>query len=197
MATLARILLEFKRLPKCGKMVLFLCDLGRIGENIGLKVPRYHLIVHVTSSSQLGSGDRGRLLDSGNPSLINRLMEERFAKGASLWLYKVQDHVAGFGWTLVGHTMEPHFFPLNPEDVHFFDFFVFSEHRGKGINPVMVNSILKRMACVNKGRAYIECAEWNQPQLASLRRTPFISFAVATKHTRFGRTTVSWMEGNK
>lgn len=192
LATFARIGLEFQRLRKCGRMVLFCCDLGGIAQGLDPTATHGHSIEHVRTASQLDAGDRAQILNSGNPLLISLAMEERFAKGASLWLYNIYDRIAAFGWTLVGHTIEPHFFPLNPEDVHLFDFFVFPEHRGKRINPMLVNVILERMSYVSKGRAYIECAEWNQPQLASLKRTPFQRIGVAGKLSLFSKTSIAW-----
>jgi GNAT superfamily N-acetyltransferase len=191
LATFARIGIELKHLLKQGRIILFYCDLGQIAAG-ARSVATSGSIDPIRTASQLNAGDRAQILKSGNPVVINPLIEQRFARGASLWLYKICGRIAGYGWTLVGHTMEPHFFPLCPEDIHFFDFFVFPEHRGKRINPILVNVILERMSYMSKGRAYIESAEWNQPQIASLQRTPFQRIAVATKYTLFGRTTVKW-----
>jgi hypothetical protein len=42
------------------------------------------------------------------------------------------------------------------------------------------------------GRAFIEAAEWNQPQLSSLTKTPFRRLGRARKSIIFGRTVVHW-----
>lgn len=193
-ALAARALLEIRHVLKGHRMVLFCCDGFGID---GVRRPESTSghIERIQTASQLAPCDFGRLLMSGDPIMIKSEIEERFAKGASLWLFKVQGRVAGFGWTVVGHTMEPYFFPLAPYDVHFFDFFVLPEYRGNRINPTLINGILEQRVLLGKGRAYIECWEWNQPQLASLKRTPFQKLAVATKRTLFGRTMVSWRQG--
>jgi ribosomal protein S18 acetylase RimI-like enzyme len=119
-------------------------------------------------------------------------MTERFGLGASLWLIKSHDKLAGYGWTLEGRTVEPHFFSLGHRDVHLFDFHVFPQYRGQGMNPTLVTSILRALTAEGAGRAFIEAAEWNQAQLSSLTKTPFRRLGMARKSTLFSRTLVLW-----
>jgi hypothetical protein len=190
-ATFSRITLELRRLRKGSRMVLFYFDLSEMDDGSTLQVAN-SCIERKRDLSQLDADDCSQILNSGNPLVIKFLIEKRFVQGASLWLFKDHGKIAGFGWTLVGRNMEPHFFPLTPVDIHFFDFFVFPEHRGRRINPSLVNGILKQLSHESRGRAYIECAEWNESQLASLKYTPFQTFGIASKHTRSGKTVVVW-----
>ncbi len=119
-------------------------------------------------------------------------MKERFDLGASLWLIRSQDKLAGYGWTLRGRTVEPHYFSIGRDDVHLFDFHVFPQFRGQGMNPFLVIYILCSLASEGAGRAFIEAAEWNQPQLSSLAKTPFRHLGLAKKWTIFGRNVVVW-----
>jgi ribosomal protein S18 acetylase RimI-like enzyme len=172
-------------------MVLFYCDLSSqnwsaSGLPDSLKVERKR------DQAELGSQDLHDLTDFWNPKLARRRIKERFELGASLWLIKSEGRLAGFGWTLQGHSIEPYYLLLSPDDVHFFDFHVFPEYRGRGLNPLLVGDILRRLASECAGRAFIEAAEWNQPQLASLRRTPFHYLGSARKFTLLRRTVVSW-----
>ena len=126
--------------------------------------------------------------------MAHRNINHRSDLAASLWLIRLEDHLAGYGWTLRGRTAEPHYFRLGQNDVHLFDFHVFPQYRGRGVNPFLVNYILRRLALEGHGRAFIEAAEWNQVQLASLRKTPFRRFGLATKLSILGHTTVWWWE---
>jgi GNAT superfamily N-acetyltransferase len=121
-------------------------------------------------------------------------MKGRFGKGALLWLIKSEDSLAGYGWTLQGHTVEPHYFPLGKGDVHLFDFHVFPKYRGKGLNPFLVTHILRSVSADGGKRAFIEAAEWNKAQLSSLGRTPFRRLGWARKLTIFRHTIVCWVE---
>jgi GNAT superfamily N-acetyltransferase len=92
--------------------------------------------------------------------------------------------------------MEPHYFPLGAHDVHLFDFHVFPRYRGRGMNPLLVRHILRRLAADGLGRAFIEAAEWNRAQLSSLGKTPFRRFGRARKWTVLRRTVVCWANGD-
>ena len=144
------------------------------------------------SQDDLSSEELGLLEKSWNPSIVRRLMAERFQRGASLWVVKWEKQLAGYGWTLTGTTIEPHFFPIGIHDVHLFDFCVFPEYRGRRINPSLVGHILDELAADGKSRAFIEAEEWNQSQLSSLSRTPFQQLGLALRFRILGKTFVLW-----
>jgi hypothetical protein len=60
------------------------------------------------------------------------------------------------------------------------------------MNPYLVSHILRSLTAECSGRAFIEAAEWNEAQLASLRRTPFRHLGSARKFTLFQHTIVFW-----
>jgi ribosomal protein S18 acetylase RimI-like enzyme len=131
-----------------------------------------------------------------NSKLARRNIDQRFDAAAVLWLIKSEGELAGYGWTLQGGTMEPYYFPLGTQDVHLFDFHVFPRYRGRGMNPLLVRHILRRLAAEGLGRAFIEAAEWNRAQLSSLGKTPFRRFGSARKWTALRRTVVFWANGD-
>jgi ribosomal protein S18 acetylase RimI-like enzyme len=98
---------------------------------------------------------------------------------------------------LHGGTVEPHYFPLGWDDVHLFDFHVFPQYRGQGMNPFLVTHILRSLAAEGADRAFIEAAEWNEAQLSSLAKTPFRRLGCARKSTIFGCTIVWWAENEE
>ena len=153
-----------------------------------LAVERYRTETDVSLS------DLEQISSFWNPLLSRRNIKKRFEQGGSLWLIKSEGRLAGYGWTLQGHTIEPHYFCLGPDDVHLFDFQVFPQYRGRGMNPQLVGYILRSLAVERRGRAFIEAAEWNRPQLASLRTTPFRRLGLARKFTVLRRTIVCWYD---
>ena len=144
------------------------------------------------NESELSSQDLLQIINVWNPNIARRQLAERFAQGASLWLFKLNDKLAAYGWTIIGRTMERHFMPLGPNDAHLFDYFVFPEYRGRRINPALVNHILTRLVAERRNRAFMEAAEWNTAQLSSLGRTPFHPFGRAWKFNLFRKTLVVW-----
>lgn len=194
-ATLKRAGVSFQRLLAGHRLVLYQLDLANYEPVLPAdEMPRTFERKHTTE--EIGTDDLQRLLNAWNPTVARRQLAERFGKGASLWLCKQENVLAGFGWTICGGTVEPHFFPLQTRDAHLFDFFVFPEFRGRRVNLCLVNHILSALASEGMARAYIEAAEWNTSQLKSLARTPFQPFGRARKFRFFGRRIVVWEQPN-
>jgi ribosomal protein S18 acetylase RimI-like enzyme len=192
-ATIRRAGVAMKRALFSSRMVVFYCDLGKqatapVKTSSSLKVER------LRSYAELSPQDLQVMTSFWNPKQALRNIRERFDQGASLWMIKSEDNLAGYGWTLQGSTVEPYYFPLAPSDVHLFDFHVFPQYRGQGINPHLVAYILRALGEDRGGRAFIEAAEWNQAQLLSLRKTVFLQLGLVRLFTIFGHTFASWVE---
>ena len=191
-ATLERALLFLRRFFSENRMVLFYLDLPK-GDAIATTILPVHLTVQrVAGFEDIDGQDWQQITDFWNPSIYRRQLSKRFERGGSLWLIRSGARLAGFGWTMIGGTIEPHYHPLGANDVHLFDFFVFPEFRGQGINPRLVERILHDLAAEGRSRAFIEVREWNRPQLVSLAKTPFRRLGVARKSSLFGKTFVKW-----
>jgi ribosomal protein S18 acetylase RimI-like enzyme len=190
-ATVRRGGLAVSRALRSNRTILFYSDLaGRTSR--AEECPTFLEVQRKRASGELMLEEFHEIINVWNPGLAQRNIKERFDLGASLWLIKFENRLAGYGWTLQGRTVEPHYFRLGPDDVHFFDFHVFPQYRGRGLNPFLVSYILRRLAAECKGRAFIEAAEWNQAQLVSLQRTPFHRLGSAVKFTIFRRAFVCW-----
>ena len=189
--TVRRVFASIDRFWRFNRTILFYCDISGL-PSCEANDSSVVTIQRKMSRSDLGLPELIQLEDSWNPRIMRRLMEERFQRGASLWLAEFEGKLAGYGWTLNARTMEPHYFPLGCNDIHLFDFHVFQEYRGRRVNSSMVRHVLRKLAEEGKSRAFIEVGEWNQAQLSSLSRTPFQPFGVAIKHRILGRNVVIW-----
>ncbi len=188
-----RVQLAAKRALFAGRMVVFYCDLDE-RELRPVDFPKNLRVERLRALAELSSTRLQEITSFWNAKLAYRSIRERFEKGASLWLLESEDHFAGYGWTLQGSTVEPYYFPLAKDDVHLFDFHVFPDYRGRSLNPYLIGRILDVLAVERAGRAFIEAAEWNDAQLASLRKTPFQRLGVARSFTILGHTFASWAE---
>lgn len=186
-----RALIALQRALTLPRMILFYCDLGNRQESTGTTLEGVR-VERISQFQDLNQSNLELIVNFWNPSLAHRQIRERFEKGATLWVSFLADQVAGFGWTMVGRTIAPHYFSIGSNDVHLFDFLVFPEYRGRRINPTLVTHILRQMATEGRSRAYIEAAEWNQPQLTSLSKTGFRFMGAARKVTAFGSTFIQW-----
>lgn len=187
-ATLRRGALALRLAATPGRMVLFACELPVPGSP-----PATGALERKKTLESVSAVELARLVFHWNPDTIRRLMTERFAANAELWLLREQGKIAAYGWTLKEKTMESHYYPLQPGDVHLFDFFVFPEFRGRGLNPALVGQILGAMGRDGMKRALIEAASWNTAQLASLKKTTFRQLGVARKSV-LGKAGVVWSD---
>jgi hypothetical protein len=189
--TLERAALAIRRALFSSHSVLFYCDLaGQLEALPGL--PPSLQVERRKSLSELDWQDLQDILGAWNAAAAERNMRERFDLGASLWLIKSGGRLAGYGWTLQGRTVEPHYFPLGPDDVQFLDFYVFQKYRGKAIDWFLMTYIMCQLAAEGLARAFGEAAEWNRASISSFKMTPFRPFGSASKRTILGRTIVFW-----
>lgn len=188
-ATLRRTVLFAKRLLSSNRMVLFYLDLADLQTGA---LPADLRVEQKKSPNEIDAKDWQLIINFWNAQLSQRSFLQRFHQGASIWLVWCDSSLAGYGWTVTGKTIEPHYHPFGANDVHLFDFLVFPEFRGRNINPCLVGYILQRLSSEGRTRAYIEVREWNKPQLQSLRKTPFQLLGVARKRSILGRTVVQW-----
>lgn len=186
-STIARSREAVRRLSYCGRMVLFSCALP-----INRPSPVRGVTVERTSASTLPQAEFERTFAVQNPAVRKRQLAERFAAGSELWLARLDGKLAGFGWTIQGRTIEPHFFPLQPDEVHFFDFFVSPEFRGRRINVALMAEVLAQLEGARIRLVHLECAAWNTTQLRSLDKSLFRRYATASKLVFLGRPLVIW-----
>jgi hypothetical protein len=193
LATLRRLGLAAKRALFSSRSVLFYCDLATLPPG-PTKLPDFLKVERKRSESEISAEDLTAITVFWNTKLARRNIQEGFAKGASLWLIKSKGSLAGYGWTLRGETMEPHYFPLGPNDVQFFDFHVFPKFRGRAVDWILFTHVLRVLSIEGLARAFGEAGEWNQASLASFRMSPFRPLGSARKITILGHTIVFWDE---
>jgi hypothetical protein len=193
MATMRRGKLAAKRGLFANRMVVFYCDLT---QKIPLfaEMPSSLRVDRLSSYSQLNQKDLDALTSFWNPKLALRNIRERFDMGASLWLTRSGEKLAGYGWTVQGRTIAPYFFPIGDNDVQLFDFYAFPKFRGRAIHWLLTAYILQTMAAEGRTRAFGDTAEWNEAQLSSFKMTHFRPLGLAKSLTIFGHTFVSWIE---
>jgi ribosomal protein S18 acetylase RimI-like enzyme len=190
-ATIRRLAVIVRRSLFAGRSVLFYYDLTTQGA-AKPSLPAFLSVERKGNMGELNPEDLSAMTSVWNPKLVLRTMEERFGLGALVWLIKSNGNLAGYGWTLKGRTVEPHYFPLGPNDIQFIDFHVFPKFRGRAIDWFLMTQILHQLAEEGPGRAFGESGEWNQASIASFQMARFRRLGMASKRTIFGRTIVSW-----
>lgn len=149
-------------------------------------------VVERRTANEITAEEREALYAQIGRKLIEPQMKERFDKGVSAWFVYRENQFAGMVWTLVGDTMEPFYYFIAPEDVHVFNNVIFPEYRGKGINPVLIETVLQALGQRGFVRAYIETSVRNLAEQRSLSRTSFRPMGIADKKKKRGRQVTRW-----
>ena len=186
-STLARCTESVRRLSYGGRMILFSCVLptAPASHPAGVSFERH-------SASSLGRAEFLGVFGEQDTAAREHELAVRFAAGGELWLVRWEGRLAAYGWTIQGSTIEPHFFPIQAEEVHFFDFFVAPPFRGRGINVALMLEVLARLSEHGVRRVHLECAAWNAVQLRSLGKSLFRRNGAARMFRLFGRSLVIW-----
>jgi Acetyltransferase (GNAT) family len=192
-ATIRRAGIAFKRALFLNRMIVFYCDLANYAVR-PVNIPKFLEIQRLTKETELNPQVLREITIFWNPKLAHRNIKERFAKGASLWLIKSGEQLAGYGWTLKGCTIGEYYFPMGPKDVQLFDFYVFPRFRGRALHWLLTAYILQALAAEGAGRAFADTGEWNEAQIASFKMTPFRTLGMVRSFRVFGYNFVSWHE---
>jgi ribosomal protein S18 acetylase RimI-like enzyme len=192
-ATIRRASLTVNRALFSNRKVVFYCDLAKQTTppaNIlnSLKIER------LRGYAELSPQDLQAMTSFWNPKQAHRNIRERFDQGASLWLIKSGDRLAGYSWTLWGRTIAPYYLLLGEDDVQLFDFYVFPKFRGRAILWFLITHILHSLGVEGAARVFGDVAEWNQASLSFYKMTPFRRLGLVRSFTILGHTFVSWVE---
>lgn len=191
-ATFGRARLAGERALFAGRMVVFYCDLD-VRRLPPVNVPKAMRLERLTALAELSEERLQAITSFWNKELASRNIRERFEKGASLWLVECEGQLAGYGWTLQGKAIAPYYFPLGPDDVQLFDFYVSTRFRGRAIHWLLTCHILHTLAAEGRSRAFADTGEWNQAQLASFKMTPFRLLGYVRTYRVFGQLLNRWV----
>jgi hypothetical protein len=190
--TWRRARLALDRSLFASRMVVFYCDLQKQPLR-PVKLPKTFQVVRRTALAELDAERLKEITSFWNTELANRNLRERFQKGASLWMVECGGKLAGYGWTLKGQTIAPYYFPMAPDDVQLFDFYVVPNFRGRALHWLLTGHILNALVGEGGSRAFADTHEWNLAQLASFKMTPFRPLGYVKTYDLFGHLFTRWI----
>lgn len=194
-ATAQRAGIALRRVLFSNRQIVFYCDLAN-HTTPPEDLPSFLRIERKRSYAELDPRELHEITDFWNSELARQRIEERFSRGASLWLIRSELSLAGYVWTLQGGTISPYYFPLGDKDAQFFDLFLFPRFRGRGIDWILFNHVLHALAAEGGARAFAETGEWNRASVSSHRMARFHRLGHVRKITIFGCTMI-WWDKNK
>ena len=99
--TVKRIIRTLDRLFRHNESMLFFADIADLKNNT-IELPIQFTVEKITKKEELASKDLERILTYSHSGIIDHKMNERFMKGAVLWIFKTKGNMAGFEWSIRG-----------------------------------------------------------------------------------------------
>lgn len=190
-ATVKRGAVAIRRSLFSNAMIVFCCDLAK-QPVVPSDMPGSLTVRRLNTYAEVSPEDLQEMTCFWNPQQAHSNIKERFEKGASLWLIHSGNILAGYSWTLRGRSIAEYYFPMAPDDVQLFDFYVFPKFRGRAILWFLITVILNALREEGASRVFGDVAEWNRASLAFYKTVPFQRLGVARSFTIFRRTIVWW-----
>jgi GNAT superfamily N-acetyltransferase len=190
-ATVRRFGVATRRALFANRMVVFYCDLAKATVS-PTSFPSSLKVERLGNYAELSKPDLQEMISFWNPDLAHRDIRERFEQGASLWVIRSGDRLAGYSWTIRGRTIAQYYFPMAPDDVQLFDFYVFPKFRGRAILWFLVTHILRILREEGVSRVFGDVAEWNQASLSFYKTVPFHRLGMVRTFTILRCTLVHW-----
>lgn len=155
-------------------------------------LPEEYRVVEYDKSTGLPEKLIKRIGEEYSEEIVQNYVSQRLEKGACLWcLESDADHMS-YSWALTGRAMKPYYFPLGERDLHLFDGYTFPPFRGRGLNVILLDHVLKRYRDLGFVRALLETHEWNVPVIKMVPKNGFVRIGLARKKIRRGKCRVTW-----
>ena len=176
------------------KQVIWFTDLTEIDSD-GFFMPDNLKIQRFDSIEEIDSKDLKKLTECGTElmgSAGSNLIRERFKKGAVLCLYKENDKLAGYCWTIVKKHIRPPYLPHTETDVHFFGTEIFPGFRGGYLFRLFDEGTKIIYKKEGVKRYYSETYLYNKRALKAIFKTSARKIGIATRFSIFGKNVVIW-----
>lgn len=191
--TMNRFFIISKRTLFQNKSIIYCADLCSI-EYDNFELPKNYFIEVIQKEEDLSKNNLKQLLKYRPHEILKLQFQERFHKGAVLWLLMISDNVVGFHWSITGQPIKQYFFSFTCKDALLFDSEIFAEFRGQGLNPLLIDYIMCNLKKQGVNRAYIDIRMWNAANIRSITKTKFKKIGIARKVILLGKVFVIWYE---
>ena len=162
--------------------------------SINSNLPASMVIVRKANEDEIESHILESLCELRQEKIVMQQFQERFPKGALLWILTINGDLAGFMWSIRRSPIEHFFFPLMDNDVYFFDIMILLEQRNKNLFPLFMHSVLSKLKHEGISNGYYTTYEWNKQMIKSTTKTAFQKIGMAQKFHMLGKDVVLWSE---
>jgi hypothetical protein len=172
-------------------------DLSEISSD-GFSIPDNIQIQRLHSRDQMNKEDLKILIESETElmgSAANNLINKRFDKGGILWLIKVDNHLAGYRWTIVKDPLSRTYVPHTEKDVHVIATELFKEYRGQNLFILFTKYMMITLKNEGFKRVFSEIYLWNKRAEHAISKIEYYrKIGIARRFNFFGRNIVIWYD---
>ncbi len=158
------------------------------------RCPPSFSVCPLNSLAHLSEGDRQILRDYGGDKMVESFTTQ-FARGATPWVGRIQEQLAGVCWLVPASISSDYFFPLLEGDAVISSCFTIPRHRGKGVFSRILYQIAKSSSKRGLRRIFINCKTWNAPSMRGILKAGFKEIGVANRVRIARRNITIWQRG--
>lgn len=178
------------------QQAIYFVDLTEINDK-GFILPESIEVNKYCALTELDEKDYQILITRGTSlmgSAASTLISQRFSHGATLWLTKENNQLAGYRWTISKDNLLKTYIPHTESDVHDFGSELFEEFRGRNILQISFKQTMLTLKKEGYKRCYGEIHMHNKRSLKAYSRTIFRKIGIAKRFNFFGRNVVVWYD---
>lgn len=191
LTTFQRIYQGVQHLIFNSQMIVYYAELKDLHDSV-LSLPQNIKIEDKSTYADALSPDMQKITTYWDNMNLMDTTRENFEKGAVLWIVKLDEEIAGFGWSIKGKMVQPYYLPLTPHDAVLFDYVTYEEYRGRGLYTLLLNYIFGKLKLEGVSRAFGHALAWNTASIRGIERTFFRKFGIARKFYIFGKSITIW-----
>lgn len=160
--------------------------LAAAGNEKGLYVQAYK------AADLIPPGDMAQLSQIKGEAVLSRFLMKWFAKGATLWLAKLDGQVVGVQWTIIGGFSGFYSVPISSTDAILFTVEVFPNFRGMNVNARMARLTVAKLREEGVLRVYCKVHRANTSSLRSFGKTGAKRLGTVRTYSLFNHFVTIW-----
>jgi len=167
-------------------MILIYAELNEVNDSVLTLPPGIRIECKKTYNDAVQS-DMQTMIDYWNKGNAMNNVREKFKKGATLWILKINEDIGGCAWAIRSTMPSAYPLPLTPNDAIIFTAETFEKYRGRGFYALLMNYILRQLKLEGLSRVYGYLWSENKPVISAVRRTYFHKFCEVRMFHLFGK----------
>lgn len=136
--------------------------------------------------------DRDQLIRLKSEEILDSFLHRFFEKGATLWIFKIDQEIVGMCWTLIGGFDGFYSMPITSRDAIYLAAEVFTEFRGQSIATAARLLVYSQLRQDGVSRVFTKSHVANVSSLRSIAKTDNQQVGIVRTLKIFSRNITIW-----